>query len=56
MRVLAIYALVDLKAAEALPRLRELRADDARSNFDKMVSVAEAAQAAIDKLQTVRRD
>jgi HEAT repeat protein len=51
MRVLAIYALVELTAAEALPRLRQLLGDDARSNFGKLESVAEAAQAAIAKLQ-----
>lgn len=51
MRVLAIYALVALKATEALPRLRQLLADDARSNFDKSESVAEAARTAIDKLR-----
>jgi HEAT repeat protein len=52
MRVLAIYALVELKATEALPRLRQLLNDDARSNFDKLESVAQAAQAAIAKLQS----
>ena len=52
MRVLAIYALVELKAAEALPRLRQLLGDDARSNFGKLESVAEAAQSAIAKLQS----
>ncbi|HTA42129.1 MAG TPA: HEAT repeat domain-containing protein [Bryobacteraceae bacterium] len=52
MRVLAIYALVELKATEALPRLRQLLDDNARSNFDKLESVAEAAQAAIAKLQS----
>ena len=52
MRVLAVYALVDLKATEALPRLRQLFADDARSNFGKMESVAEAAHAAVDRLQS----
>jgi HEAT repeat protein len=51
MRVLAIYALVDLKAAEALPRLRQLLDDNARSHFGKLESVAEAAQAAIARLQ-----
>ncbi len=51
MRVLAIDALVELKAAEALPRLRLLLNDHARSNFDKLESVAEAAQAAIAELQ-----
>ena len=50
MRVLAIYALVELKAAGALPRLRQLLDDHARSNFDKLESVAEAAQSAIAKL------
>ena len=50
MRVLAIYALVELKANEALPRLRELLSDNERCNFDKLESVAEAAQAAIAKL------
>jgi len=52
MRVLAIYALAELKAAEALPRLRQLLNDNARCNFDKLESVAEAAQAAITKLQS----
>jgi HEAT repeat protein len=50
-RVLAIGALVDLKATEALPRLRQLLDDNARSNFGKLESVAGAAQAAINKLQ-----
>jgi HEAT repeat protein len=52
MRVLAINALVDLKAREALPLLRQLLDDNARSNFGKLESVAEVAQAAIAKLQT----
>ena len=52
MRVLAVYALVELKATEALPRLRQLLDDDARSNFGKLESVAEAAQTAIVKLQS----
>jgi HEAT repeat protein len=52
MRVLAIHALVELKASGALPRLRQLLDDNARSNFDKFESVAEAAQAAIAKLQS----
>ncbi|MEO8659559.1 MAG: HEAT repeat domain-containing protein [Bryobacteraceae bacterium] len=51
MRVLAIYALVELKAQEALPALRVLLNDRERCNFDKMESVAEAASAAIAKLQ-----
>jgi HEAT repeat protein len=53
MRVLAIHALVELKATDALPRLRQLLDDNARSNFDKFESVAEAAQAAIAKLRSV---
>jgi HEAT repeat protein len=52
MRVLAIGALVELKATEALPRLRQLLDDNARSNFDKAESVADAAQVAISKLQS----
>src|ERR1700704_1481491 len=52
MRVLAIYALVELKATEALPSLRQLLGDNERSNFGKLESVAEAAQAAIAKLQS----
>jgi HEAT repeat protein len=53
MRVLTIYALVELKAAEALPRLRQLLGDNERSRFDKLESVAEAARAAIAKLETL---
>jgi len=52
MRVLAIYALVELKATEALPRLRQLLGDNERCNFDKLESVAQAAQAAIAKLSS----
>jgi HEAT repeat protein len=51
MRVLAIYALVELKATEALPHLRQLLGDNEKSNFGKLESVADAAQAAIAKLQ-----
>ena len=53
MRVLAIDALVELKATEALPRLRQLLNDNARPDgfFDESESVADAAQAAITKLQ-----
>jgi HEAT repeat protein len=56
MRVLAIHALAELKATSALPRLRQLLDDTARSNFDKFESVAEAAQGAFNQLQaeTVR--
>ena len=52
MRVLAIYALAELKATEALPRLRMLLDDHARSNFGKLESIADAAQAAIAALQS----
>ena len=52
MRVLAIHALVELRATEALPRVRLLLDDRTRSNFDKLESVAEAAQAAIARLQS----
>jgi HEAT repeat protein len=52
MRVLAIYALKELKAVEALPRLRQLLGDNERCNFDKLESVAQAAQAAIAKLSS----
>src|SRR5215471_5023386 len=55
MRVLAIYALVELKATEALPCLRQLLDDNARSSIYKLESVAEASQAAIAKLQSEAR-
>lgn len=51
MRVLAIYALEKLHAKEALPRLTTLLNDDRKSNFGAQVSVADAARAAIAKLQ-----
>ena len=51
MRVLAIHALAELKASEALPRLRMLLDDDASSNFGNLESVANAAQGAIAALQ-----
>ena len=53
IRVLAIDALVELKATEALPRLRQLLNDNATPDgfFDESESVAEAAQAAIAELQ-----
>lgn len=50
-RVLAIYALEELQAREALPRLTSLLDDHERSNFGAQVSVAAAAKAAIAKLQ-----
>jgi hypothetical protein len=51
MRVLAIYALETLDAKEALPRLFSLLNDHRRSNSGALVSVADAAKAAIAKLQ-----
>src|SRR3989441_2644659 len=51
MRVLAIYALETLHAKEALPRLILLLDDHRTSNFGSQVSVADAARAAIAKLQ-----
>jgi hypothetical protein len=51
MRVLAIYALAQLHATQALPRLRELLNDNDRSNFGDLVSVAEAARGAITQLE-----
>jgi HEAT repeat protein len=52
MRVLCIFALQALGAREALPRLHDLLADNERCNFDKQVSVAEAARTAIFILET----
>jgi HEAT repeat protein len=52
IRVLAIHALVELNGTEALPALRELQGDDQRSNFDKLEPVADAAKAAVAKLQS----
>jgi len=50
LRVLAIYALVKLKAKEALPRIRALVNDNERIHFDGLGTVAEAARAAIVEL------
>jgi hypothetical protein len=50
IRVLTIEALADLRAAEALPRLRELSSNSEKSNFGDMVSVGDAANAAITKI------
>src|SRR5581483_5149969 len=51
MRVLAIYALEKLKAKDALPALYRLLNDNERSNFGDLVSVKDAAKAAIAKLE-----
>jgi HEAT repeat protein len=55
MRVLAIHALADLEASEALPKLRELLTDHDKCNFDKFESVAHAAQSAIARLSSEKR-
>lgn len=51
VRVTAIDALARLGATEALPQLRALTGDTARTNFGKQVSVGDAARAAIAKLE-----
>ena len=51
MRVLAIDALETLHATDAVPRLRLLLDDHRRSNFWALVSVSDAAKAAIARLQ-----
>jgi hypothetical protein len=51
MRVLAIYALQQLDAREALPQLRALLDDNERIHFDGLGTVAEAATTAIAKLE-----
>ena len=51
MRVLAIHALVDLKAKEAIPHLRALLDDDAHATFGEMEKVSDLARTAIGKLQ-----
>jgi HEAT repeat protein len=50
-RVLVIYALEALNAKEAVPRLMTLMNDDRKSRFGALVTVAEAAKAAITKLR-----
>ena len=51
VRVVAIEALEKLNAKDALPDLRSLLDDNARSDFGEQVSVAEAARNAIFKLE-----
>jgi hypothetical protein len=50
-RVLVIYALETLDAKEAVPRLMTLVTDDRKSRFGALVTVSEAAKAAIAKLR-----
>jgi HEAT repeat protein len=52
MRVLATYALEELGAIEALPRLRNLLDDPQRSTFGERVAVSETARDAIGKLES----
>ncbi len=51
MRVIAIDALVELKATEALPRLRQLVDDNARSNFGKPNRLPKPRRLQFRKLQ-----
>jgi HEAT repeat protein len=51
VRVIAIEALGKLNAKESLPSLRSLLDDNERSHFGQLVSVADAARAAITKLE-----
>jgi HEAT repeat protein len=55
VRILAICALKELNATEALPSLRPLLDDNGRANYDVWVSVAGAARAAIAKLEAAPR-
>ena len=51
MRVVAIYALEQLDAKEALPKLRVLLTDDETIHFDGLGPVSDAAKKAIIKLE-----
>ena len=50
-RVLVIYALEALHAKEAVPRLLTLVNDDRKSRFGELVTVSQAAKAALAKIQ-----
>ncbi|HWQ90429.1 MAG TPA: HEAT repeat domain-containing protein [Clostridia bacterium] len=54
VRVIAVEALGDLNAKEALPSLRRLLDDNERRHFGKLLTVSEAARAAIGKLDALR--
>lgn len=54
MRVFVIQALVGLGAKEALPSLRALLNDNEQSRLGTPVTVAQAASAAIVKLENIR--
>jgi HEAT repeat protein len=51
VRVTAIESLGKLNATEALPSLRRLLDDNEKSHYGELVSVAEAARAAVAKLE-----
>jgi hypothetical protein len=51
MRVLAIYGLEQLHATDAIPALRRLLEDHQRTTFGNQVPVADAARAAITKME-----
>jgi HEAT repeat protein len=51
MRVLAIHALEQLNAKQALPEIRTLLGDHEKIHFDGTIPVAEAAKKAIIKLE-----
>ena len=53
MRVLAIDALEELRAVDALPRLHELLEDERASNFGERISVAAAARHAIAVISAI---
>jgi len=55
VRTLAICALKELNATEALPSLRPLLDDNGKSDYDGWVSVSGAARAAIAKLEAAPR-
>jgi HEAT repeat protein len=54
VRVIAIDSLAKLNATDALPRLRTLLDDNEKSRFGRRISVADAARAAIAKLELDR--
>ena len=50
-RVLAIDALVQLNAKEALPQIRALLDDKEKIHFDTLGTVGDAAKTAVAKLE-----